>query len=158
MPARFIESSALVKRWIAERGSAHVRQLTGPASSAPCFVSRFVVAEVAGALTRARRGGRLTHAEHAAALAELRADLAGRFDAVVLTSEILDRAIALAAEHGLGGADAVHLATACALQDALANAADALLEFVSADVELLAVAPHYGLRVVNPVDHALPSE
>ena len=158
MAALLLETSALVKRWVTERGSGWVRAQTGPIAGEPRFVARFVGPEIAGAVTRAHRSGRITTAERRTALAEIQADMAGRFAVIEMTKAVLDRAMALARDHGLKGADAVHLAAACELQAAGPFAAGSVVTFVSADDELLAAAPLCGLAVETPLAHVSPGE
>ena len=158
MAALLLETSALVKRWVTERGSAWVRAQTGPAEGEPRFVARFVGPEIAGAVTRAHRSGRITTAARATALAEIQADMAGRFAVIEMTKAVLDRAMVLARDHGLKGADAVHLAAACELQATGPFVVGRALTFVSADHELLAAAPRCGLAIDNPLAHGSPGE
>lgn len=158
MAALFFEPSALLKRWVVEAGSAWVRAQSGATRSGPRFVTRFGGVELAGSLARALRGGRVSPHAHAIALAELHADLAGRLNVVEVTRPVLDRAMALATAHGLRGADAVHLAGACLVNDVRRAQRAAEATFVSADAELLAAAVACGLAIDNPLHHSVAGE
>ena len=47
MAAHFLDSSALIKRYVQERGTAWVRALTDPAAGPQIFVARLAILEVA---------------------------------------------------------------------------------------------------------------
>lgn len=112
----YLDASALVKRYVAEAGSAEVEGLILTAEIVgTSVISR---AEVAAALAKAVRAGVLHHDEAGQALGVFRAQW---MDVVrlQLTEAIVARADALAWERGLRGYDAVHLATALFWQDAI---------------------------------------
>jgi len=72
-----------------------------------------------------------------------------------LTGAILDRAVDLAWQYRLRGADAIHLAAALDLQKTLASINDAVV-LVASDDELLRGAQAAGLHVENPLTAVLP--
>lgn len=72
--------------------------------------------EARAALSAAGRGGRLSAAELASAHADLEG-LLERIDLIQVDAPLARAAGALAERHGLRGYDAVHLATAVALDD-----------------------------------------
>ncbi|MBI3045460.1 MAG: type II toxin-antitoxin system VapC family toxin [Betaproteobacteria bacterium] len=105
----YLDASALVKRYVAEAGSAEVGALIAEASAlGTAVLSR---AEVAAALARAVRVKLVTKNAAAAALKIFTADWE-HLIRLQLTEALAARAGALAWEHGLRGYDAVHLATA----------------------------------------------
>ncbi|MBN1314345.1 MAG: type II toxin-antitoxin system VapC family toxin [Anaerolineales bacterium] len=105
----YLDASALVKRYVAERGSASVNDLiTKAAIVGTATISR---AETAAALAKATRVGALTRNEGKAALQVFYSEWLDLIR-LQLTEPILDQAGALAWEYGLRGYDAVHLATA----------------------------------------------
>ena len=136
----YLDASALVKRYVAERGSNEVIALTaGADAAATSLVSR---AEVAAALARAVRLGALDG--EGGRRAQLRfsrewPDLVR----VPVTEALVSRAEALAWDHGLRGYDAVQLAAALTWQDAIGE--DVVL--ATFDRQLLKAAPGAGLRV-----------
>jgi len=112
----YIDASALVKRYVAEAGSAEVaRLIEESAGVGTVLISR---AEVAAALAKAVRMKLLSRAEAAAALQVFRADWENLIR-LQLTEVLVSRADVLAWEHGLRGYDAVHLASAVFWQDML---------------------------------------
>lgn len=110
----FWDSSAFVKLLVDEIGSDEAEALWNDA--APAAASRLVVPEVSAALAAARRAGRLDAAAHRVSQQEW-ARYTAEVDFVELTPALAERSAALATEHDLSGADAVHLATALQLRD-----------------------------------------
>jgi len=106
------DSSALVKLLVEEQGSQDAATLWDEADAV--VASRLVVPEVAAALAAAARARRLDDAQLRAALATWHGYLPA-LRLVELTPELAALAADLAGELVLGGADAVHLASALAL-------------------------------------------
>jgi predicted nucleic acid-binding protein len=110
----YADASALVKRYLLERGSDETIELTSQADmTATSIISR---AEVAAGLAKAVRA-RLVKEEVAK---RAQRSFAGDWPDLlrVSVSEVLvERAEALAWEHGLRGYDAVHLASALTWQE-----------------------------------------
>lgn len=115
----YLDASALVKRYVAERGSDDVAQLIG--ASAVVGTSLISRAETSAALAKAVRLGALTRAMGSAALESFRSEwpLLVRLQA---TEVVLARADALAWDLNLRGYDAVHLAAALTWQEGLGEA------------------------------------
>ena len=105
----YLDSSALVKRYVAEAGSEAVNQLIGQADVVgTSLISR---AEVTAALAKAVRVGLLQRDEAGSALQTFTAEWKDVLR-LQLTETVVARAGDLAWEHGLRGYDAVHLAAA----------------------------------------------
>jgi predicted nucleic acid-binding protein len=105
----YLDASALVKRYVAEPGSAEVEALVARAQAVGTgVISR---AEVAAALAKAARAGIVTRESATKALQAFNADWEHMIR-LQLGEPLVARAAALAWEHGLRGYDAVHLATA----------------------------------------------
>jgi uncharacterized protein len=105
----YLDASALVKRYVAEPGSAEVEALIARAQAVGTgVISR---AEVAAALAKAARAGIVTRESATKALQAFNADWEHMIR-LQLGEPLVARAAALAWEHGLRGYDAVHLATA----------------------------------------------
>lgn len=115
----YLDASALVKRYVAEAGSADVEALIGEAQAiGTAVISR---AEVAAALARAARVGLVAREAGAKALQAFSADWE-HLVRLQLGEPLAARAAGLAWEHGLRGYDAVHLASALAWSEALGEA------------------------------------
>jgi predicted nucleic acid-binding protein len=108
----YFDSSALVKLVLDEAGSGLAAELWNGCDVA--LSSRLAHPEVCAALAAAGRNRDLTPAEAAAATAEWN-EFWASMRPVELTADVERVAASLAATHHLSGADAVHLASALAL-------------------------------------------
>jgi uncharacterized protein len=135
----YLDASALVKRYLVERGSRQTIALTDESDLiATSIVTR---AEVAAALARAVRVGLVP--EDRARNAQR--SFAGDWPDLVrvpVTEALVERADALAWDHGLRGYDAVQLASAITWQEAVGT--EILL--ATFDRQLWQAAPKAGLK------------
>ena len=112
----YLDASALVKRYVAEEGSAEVEALIGEARAiGTAVVSR---TEVAAALAKAARVGIIAREAAQKALESFSADWE-HLIRLQFGEPLAARAATLAWEHGLRGYDAVHLATALVWRETL---------------------------------------
>jgi predicted nucleic acid-binding protein len=151
--AYFLDSSALVKRYARETGTAWMIGLFRRAAGHRLYVARITGVEVAAALTRKRRGAHLTADEATRALARLRRDLSQRLRIVEITSALLTDAMALAEKHGLRGYDAVQLGALLEANHERLRQNLSPLMLVAADNELLAAGVAEGLMTDDPNNH-----
>lgn len=115
----YLDASALVKRYVAEAGSAEVVELIIQAEAVgTAVISR---AEVAAALAKASRIQVLPRAEAVSALKVFNNEWENLVR-LQMTEGLVFRAASLAREYGLRGYDAVHLASALFWQDMLGAA------------------------------------
>ena len=150
MPAYFFDSSALVKRFVQEQGSAFVLGLLRPSARHRLYVARITEVEVCAALTRRQRGQTITARQAGNGLRRLRNDLQRRFTQIAISECLVGQASRLAETHALRGYDAVQLAAALAANnERILNGLSPLL-MVSADQELNDAAQVEGLTVENP--------
>ena len=142
---RYFDTSAIVKRYVAERAHDHV--VRWYADSDACATASVAYAESLAVLSRRRRNGLFTTAEHdlieAAFLRDWRRHLV-----VSLTDDILQSCRKLIRVHPLRGFDAIHLASAVAVKDR----ANEEVRFVCADQTLAQAAVKVGLPSDNPAD------
>jgi len=135
----YLDASALVKRYVKERGSQDVMALTTAAGAvATSLVSR---AEVAAALARAVRlgvlnddGGRRAQRRFSREWPDL--------VRIPVNEALVSRAETLAWDHGLRGYDAVQLAAALTWRDSVGQ--DVVL--ATFDRELWEAAPRAGVQ------------
>ena len=112
----YLDASALVKRYVAETGSAEVGALIQKGEAVGTSV--ISKAEVTAALAKAVRMKLLRREEALSALQVFSAD----WENIVrlqITEVLASRAASLAWDHGLRGYDAMHLASALFWQDML---------------------------------------
>ena len=134
----YLDTSALVKRYVAERGTAEVRQLI--ASAQAVGTSVVARAEMPAALAKAVRTGTVAAAAGDAALEAFRAEWP-TLVRVQATEALIARADAEAWQHQLRGYDAVHLASALVWQEGLGRE----VTFATYDVALWEAAARTGL-------------
>lgn len=137
----FLDSSALVKRYVNESGSAAIRQLCRRAEIA---VARVVYSEVAAALARACRD-QLFDEDLRDRLLDRLGDDMDTLQTIELRRSIVQRTRGLVTRHALRGYDAVQLASALAIHDRGTS-----VRFWSADSRLSAAARSEGLRAIVP--------
>jgi predicted nucleic acid-binding protein len=153
MAAYLFDTSAIVKRYVAETGSAWVQALVDPAAGHVAYPARIGTVELVSAVTRRQRGGSLTASVTASILSQFRQDLGLEYRVIEITPVLLTDAMLLAEQHGLRAYDAVHLAAAAELRRQRLAAGLGPLTLVSADQELLAAASAIGMAVEDPNLH-----
>ena len=137
----YLDTSALVKRYIAEDGSDDVIALM--ANAAAVATSLVTRTEVAAALAKAVRDDRVDEDEAQRAQRKFLREWPD-FGRVPVTDALVERADALAWEHGLRAYDSVQLAAALACEDMLgALGVDVLL--ATFDHQLRKAAARTGL-------------
>lgn len=149
----YLETSALVKRYAMEAGTAWVRALCDQPDHV-IAVALFGLVEVAAAVNGKRRGGAIDQAARDAILADLKADAASQYLLLDVDQFVVDEAIDLTGRHRLRGYDAIHLACALRLNRALIGRQLPSLTLISADVDLLRAAQAEGLPVEDPNMHS----
>jgi len=150
----YFDSSALVKRYISETGSAWVIGLFDPSLVHDAFMVTITPVEMIAAIARRARGKSITQTEAATAFNLIRTDLQTSYQVVELNEAVLASAMRLAEKHALRGYDAVQLAGALEVNALLLNNDLPPITFVSADAELNAVAVTEGLVVEDSNQHA----
>jgi predicted nucleic acid-binding protein len=136
----YFDSSAIVKRYLAEADSAQVRTLLAEAVvTGTSLISR---AEVSAALAKAVRMNWLTRDLAGQLLRVFRVQWADLIT-VDVTEAVVAQADSLAWEHGLRGYDAVHLASALLWQNGLSE----IVTLATFDKQLWAAAKLVGLEV-----------
>ncbi len=153
MAAYFFDTSALVKRYATETGTAWVTALLDPAARNHVFVARITGAEMISAIMRKKRELKISAADATAIAALFRADFARRFRAVEVTSALVDSAMSLAEAHALRGYDAVQLAAALHTQRRREVRSLPPLSLITADKDLLIAGAAEGLTTDDPNNH-----
>ena len=134
-----LDTSAAVKLLLPEIGATVVSDLWD--GSARVVASTLIRPEVASALSRRRRQGDISAAQHRS-LSDAWEVIRSEIGFVQSNGDVVDLAVDLTHRHPLSGADAVHLASALALgiDDVVLVTWDARLH-AAALAEGLAVAP-----------------
>lgn len=153
MAVCFLETSALVKRYVQETGTVWVGNLFTPAARNLLCIAQIAGVETVAAVTLRARRGATTPGDAATALTSFRLDFARDFYRVPVDLTTISRAMDLAEGHGLRGYDAVQLATALQLEVQAVRTGLGRLVFISADAHLNAAAAAEGLAVDDPNAH-----
>jgi uncharacterized protein len=141
----YLDSSALVKRYTAESGSAKVAALIE--GDHKIAVSWLAIPEALSAIARRAKGGSMRAKELAAIRDQLNQD-SQRFLIVEVAGAPVDGIETLIARHALRGADSIHLSTALWL----GKATKTPITFVASDNELLNAARSNRLETYNPAE------
>jgi predicted nucleic acid-binding protein len=135
----FLDTSALVKRYVAEPGSTEVRRLF---RGGVLGVARIAYAELAASLARRHRAGKLGTAAFDSMLARIVRDFSSLL-VVELRPALFARVPELVRRHPLRGYDAVQLAAALTLRGRGA------VSLWGADGDLTTAAKAEGLHIVK---------
>jgi uncharacterized protein len=146
----FLDSSALVKRYLNETGSKWVLDLFDPALDNEIFVAAITGVEIVAAITRRARGGNISITAAAIVCRQFRNDLQTNYQVVEINEEIINSGMNLAEARSLRGYDAVQLAAGCGVNTICIASGLTPVIFVSADNELNVAAASEGLWVENP--------
>jgi len=129
----YLDTSALIKRFVAEKGSPLIQALV--TRMGPVATAKIAYAEVYAGLTRKRRDGHLSARLYTQVCRQFEQDWPA-YIRVELRDEILGLARDLIQRHPLRGFAAIHLASALSLKGALGEE----ITFAAADERLLRAA------------------
>jgi len=138
----YLDTSALIKRFVAEKGSPQVESLVSQRGHVA--TAKIAYAEVYAGLARKHREGYLPGSQYTLACRQFEAEWQA-YIRVDLRDEILVLARDLIQRHPLRGYDAIHLASAINLQSVLGEE----ITFVAADGGLLRAARAEHIRPLN---------
>lgn len=138
----YLDTSALVKLYVEEEGSALVRESVRQAEMVATSAIAYV--EARAALSRRRRERYLSPGNYRRTIREFNADWQ-HYVSVEVTDSLIRKAAELAEAHALRAYDAIHLASARLLRERLAEK----MLFSSWDANLLAAARREGLEAVQ---------
>ncbi len=116
MTAYFLDSSALVKRYVSETGSAWIQLLTSSQTGNLLFIARITWVEVISAFARRQREGSLTSADVALVIQTFRSDLNTQYQVIELDATLAVSAGQLVGQYPLRAYDAGKLASVLLLQ------------------------------------------
>ena len=149
MATYFLDTSALVKRYVAETGSTWVCELTDPSNGNEIVVAKLCGPEAISAFVR--KSPPVPNLSDL--LADFRFDFKKQYQRAALTNAVIATAMRLAETYRLRGYDAVQLATAVELHKSRVAARLPPAVFVSADNGLNAAARKESLAVDDPNAH-----
>ena len=154
MSVIYPDTSALIKRYFPEIGSAWIQTLTDPAAGHTLVVSALTRVEGAAAIAaKHRASGGISRDERDQAVSLLLKHFDTEYQIVSVDSTIISRAVALTQNYRLRGYDAVQLATALVINEQYVAAGLPTLTVISADNDVIAAARGENLAVDNPLAH-----
>lgn len=148
--AYFMDTSGLVKRYIAETGSNWVKTITNPAAGNDLAIAQITWVEVLSALSRRQREGSLSTDDFDSVLQDFRTDFESQYRVIEVDQALIQSAGQLVIQYPLRAYDAVQLASALRVQSMFSQMPDIQLVFLSADNRLLNIAQSEGLVIDNP--------
>ena len=148
--AYFLDTSALVKRYVPELGSNWIQSITVPAAGNFLAISQITWVEVCSAFSRRQREGSLSVDEVDQLMGDFRTDFDNQYEVLEVDRTLIETAGALVMQNPLRAYDSVQLASALRVQSTLVSVPDTQLVFVSADNRLLDIAQSAGLAIDNP--------
>lgn len=146
----FFDTSALVKRYVAETGSDWIKSITDPATGNDLVIAQITWVEILSALARRQREGSLAADDFDLILQDLRQDFNNQYQIIEVDQVLLEKAGELVIKYPLRAYDAIQLASALQLQSNFAQMPNTQLIFVTADVRLINIAQSENLIADNP--------
>lgn len=138
----FFDTSALIKRYVDEKGSKRVDEFFENASR--IFVSSITKVESFSALRRLHSEKLITQKEYLLLKKEITLDFSF-FDVTPLTKEIESLAISLVEKHQLKTLDSIQLASFIFQKETIE-------QFIVSDTKLCIAAKNEQLNYINPLD------
>lgn len=149
MTAYFLDTSALVRRYIPEVGSVWLRSWIEPVGKHIIIVSELTIVELMAALARRQREGSIPTENFIRLRNDFLTHFEKQYSVVALRSDVLHLARDLVTKHPLRTLDAIQLAGAMMAAQAWGRP----LLFISADRKMLSIAAAEGFSVDDPNDH-----
>ena len=150
MSLYFLDSSALVKRYMTENGTNWVRSLVIPSSGNRIIISQITSIELVSTFARKQRETNISERTLKAAMLLLERHLIREYIVVRLTSEVEQQAKNLLTSHTLRAADSIQLASAQIIQMQLNASRAGSITFICADSRLRSAASQEGLATDDP--------
>jgi uncharacterized protein len=150
MTQYFLDSSALIKRYVVEPGTTWVRSLTNRGSGHTVLIAQITQIEIVSGASRRVREGTLTTRTARAVRLLIDRHVRREYVVIGLTPQVVRRAEDILAVHPLRTYDAVQLASALESNLRIVAAELSPVRFVSADTRLLGAAASEGLMIDDP--------
>jgi predicted nucleic acid-binding protein len=149
----YIDTSALVKRYVAEVGSAWIRRMVARPVQDVIYTAALTEVEVRSALQRLIREGRLDTAQAQRLTQRVLQHFTRRYQLIRITRPVVAEAGRLVEGYPLRAYDAVQLACALMVRCSMHRRGMPSPLFVTADTTLLAAAQAEGFPVDNPLQY-----
>ena len=147
MASVFLDTSALVKLYVEEKGTAKVLSLVADKDSGGAVILDLALIESRSAIRRRERDGDISGADANRILDRLESDSSSSFLVQPSTPAVMEEAARLIDRYPLRAYDAIQLAACLVVRSCLPGA----LRFVCADAQPCTAASREGLTVLNPI-------
>lgn len=152
--AYFLDTSALVKKYMTEQGSAWIAAVTDPDSDRKVILASVTWVETLSAFARLHREHRVAPELLLQTVQLFKTEWESQYHIVEVEHSDIRHAGSLVQRYPLRAYDSIQLACALKIYSAFSRTAPNAFSFVSADNQLLAAAQAEGLIVVNPNNHS----
>jgi len=149
----FFDSSAIVKRYITEIGSAWVKTVAKNQPKKNLYLSFVTGAEATAAFAKRHRNGDIPTSDYNTVRKVFQRHFQQRYTLLRVTKDVIQKAMDLTHNHPLRGFDAIQLATALILENDLKRSGLPGITFVCADRNLCNAARVESLTTENPNDY-----
>jgi hypothetical protein len=150
----FLDTSALVKKYMTETGSTWVETLTDAGSVNKIILARVTWVETLSAFTRLHRENRINLNVLTQIINVFKSDWERQFQIVEVEKSDYEKAGELLKKHPLRAYDSIQLACALKIYSAFTRIAPQLFTFVSADDRLINAAQAEEMQIENPNNHS----
>ena len=150
MGAYFLDSSAIVKRYVFEQGRSFILALYNPAQHHNLYISQIALVEVVASMCRRTREDSITIADRDTLIEAFNRHCRKIYSIQRITTTVVTSAGNLCRLHKLRAYDAVQLACALQLRDKALASKTSVPIFVCADNNLINIAATEGLKIENP--------
>lgn len=147
MASVYLDTSALVKLYIEEEGSARVAALTADQGDVQIVILDITLIESRSAVRRRQRQGDISGADADQVLKQIEEDATVTFLLQPATSAVMEEAARLLDRHPLRAYDALQLAGCLVVRHNVPGP----LTFVCADTRLCEAASFEGVSTLNPL-------
>lgn len=149
----FLDTSALIKRYVPETGSNWIRAITRSGATNAIFIAQITQAEVVSGISRRMREGKMSGQVAHLIRQLMDRHVKGQYEIIRLNQSIIAHAEDLLELYALRAYDAVQLASALENNANLIRAGLSDLTVVSADQRLLTIAAAENLKTDDPNLH-----
>ena len=143
----YLDTSALIKLYVEEEGTAQVVEATQDAADGRVIIVDLTPLEARSAIRRREREGDISAADADRVLRQIENDCSMSFLMQPSTSAVMEEAARLIDRHPLRAYDALQLAGCLVVRDGMPGP----VTFVCADARLCDAARHEGLEALNPI-------
>jgi hypothetical protein len=150
MTTYFIDSSALVKRYVKETGSRWLINLVSPHTGNLIFISTITPVEVMSAVFKYKREKKISARTASSIRLLLERHTKREYNFWVLSETVLQRALDFLDSYSLRAYDAVQLASAVVMNRQIVGGGLPSVIFIASDQRLLGAAKYEGLSVDDP--------